>query len=709
MQHASVCEKTNLKEREYGPGEVAILRVPVPSAVAARVRVRYHVSQPQAVSYVACGWRGAEGFIHAKQRHLPTGVTFTQDITPEDLCIKLERGWSASLHPVAHFEVWVKFAERCTSALEMECEFFGPSAAEETLEASATELAEIHGLESRRLLCSQMLEFGDLAKFDDSVALADKMLKEHVMCLADGHVLDLLPNGDFVNGYESLTNTQRYLVHALFHVALLLVAYNRTGRHEYLFMARQHTARWLSANFDQQPADMKFSYYDHGTADRARVLLALRMLVEPLSINVSDLTRLDSAIEAHARLLSSWTFVSKHQRTFLHNHAVFQAISCILLGACAPSPTLGETCIQFGTQILCLQVCGLVNQEGISIENSTAYHLGLHRVLTNALTLLLRSGVALPPEVANLKARIDLMPAFLERVCFSGRRMPAVGDSKYSLSVPQRRWAARRNSIVLNRVLEMFPLAGYASVVDDVGDGREMSLLVVASSLSDTHKHDDDLSLSIASSDGIQWIADPGYHSYDESPLSLLARSSISHNAPVVVGAEYKRGVGNSRIRGKSTDQLVLVAGEHRNYPRARLVRVLVWSRLHRMLVVQDQLTGSYEAGALIAWTLGDEVSVQLLDEFGGAPHRSYRLRHAAGKDGPVVTAVDYPAKPDDEGKLFPPEGVVGAARIIGEIKSGGLGTTFTTVFSWGASAPDPDVVSELLSQAKAEALLNDT
>ena len=701
MSNTKTCGLTSenriqtMENDNWKAGDVAILKARHPVLEgSSRLKVTYRLDGDMAIQYVALGWRTGGRFHHCKHIHVSCPGEYCVILHPDDLVMKLEMGWTHITETCEYFELWCKFSDQSSGQIQISSIEIIPFGSEDLSIPD----------EDVNKFCYDMLTLSGLSKYEKASELADQMVKTSALSLGPYDTIILTESGGFVNGYEALSNSHKYMYHALGHVRIFLVAFHRTGRHEFLFQARQHTNDWMTRNFDIAPEDLKYSYYDHGAAERLGVLCALWAVLRNTGASVTDTKRLQNCMIAHARLLASWPFAGRHQPIFIHNHVVFQAIFCIMASLVAKDHPESQIWLDYGSELLALQMDGLLSSEHISIENSTGYHLGLHRILENSISLLFYVTRELPPALLTIRDNIGLMGAFIERVRYSGHNMPAIGDTKYTLNRSLKNIPpSRRKQLHYNQILEVFTDAGYASIKDDIEGVGEVSIVMVASALSQTHKHDDDLSISVATNTGIEWIADPGFHQYDESEPSLYARSVHAHNALFVLGELYTRDNGLCSIVDTSAAGKIAVTACHQHYDGIEIERRLEWAPEFQTLIIEDTAVGDFTDGHLLELNLilGDDVIASAIN------NREWQLSHASGHSGPRVVFLNHDGSMSFDARLFLQNRIISTMRLHTSSKASGKIERFQVLVTW-SDLQLSDLCQYILPKSLTEKELND-
>jgi hypothetical protein len=683
--------------KTWDAGAVEILKWQNPLLTSSnRIRLQFRFEYEGVLSYIAIGWRLPSGFIHAKQKHVPHHKLFAYDLKPDDLSVLMESSWQVPKEQPNSIEIWIKFKEKTKGELVL--------LSADVVDELPTKNCLFEFDSELDKFVSDVLVSGALKHFNHSVELADQMLNDQVLYLAPDESVDLTPTGDFVQSYEALSNTHRYMYHSLGHVRIFLAAYDRTGCNEYLTMARLWTERWYRANYFDQPADLKYAYYDHGVAERSMVLLRLLSLLTKARSSYGERVVIAEIAYSHTRLLTSWAFVSRHQPFYLHNHAIFQAIAG-LLGALVFSH-LDESAewLTYSANLLHDQATGLLTSEGISVENSSGYHIGLQRILTNVIAALRPHILKLPEQVSEVLKLTEGMEGFSSRLAYSIDHRSAFGDTKYTKNRPLKYPPEPRRAKLSDPArLVLYQEAGYASLIDTLEDGREMTLTAIASNLTHTHKHDDDLSFSIGTSDGIEWIADPGFHLYDDSQLSNFAKSVEAHNAPILHGLEYKRSLGVVSISKTNCSEAQLgFSATHPHYERATITREWSWAVDAKVLLIRDTIQAHGQTFVRqplsLTYTLGDGV-VPAAQRDG-----SWALSYpSVNMSGPTIWMSGSNLSADKDGRLFPPNDVLDTQRLSMAQEISSDTVELVTLIYWDKKSDPRELLATMMPEAISE------
>jgi len=217
---------------------------------------------------------------------------------------------------------------------------------------------------------------------------------------------------------------------------------------------------------------------------------------------------------------------------------------------------------------------------------------------------------------------------------YPGGRIPAIGDSPREANSAAA--AKRARAVQVEPAFAWFREAGYA-VARGHHDGVAFQWVMTASSLTETHKHPDHLSM-VLFFDGLEWLVDPSYysHQYDE-PVTQYLRGDAAHNALVVKGARYSIEPSLAELSARQAGSEFWVVGEHRAYSERRIKR-WVHGRLDELrLEVQDECATEVSSECELRLHFGETVEVERRDA-GAVVLRSalskYRLRISSSSLG---------------------------------------------------------------------------
>lgn len=322
--------------------------------------------------------------------------------------------------------------------------------------------------------------------------------------------------------------------HALQSVAMLLVSYRKQNKLAHLFSARELVAQWLESSFFNVDDDQKYTWYDHGVAERTLVFIELWQAGIEHQFDYRFMARLTYALVKHAELLQSETFYAFHQPYRYHNHAWFQDIALVAAGIGMSHFAGAGRWVETGLERLYDQLKHLIHREAgyaVFVENSIGYHQGVQRLISFAGELETLAGKG--QELTSVAEELDAWSTLLT---YSEQRTPAQGDTfrqpnpaaKTDWQLPEY-WKPQK--VVL-------PQAGYA-IQKGGKPNRPWMFGLLATNLNATHKHEDDLSFFLWL-DGIEWLVDPSFmsHEYNEATPAYL-RSAKAHNMLAVSGVAY--------------------------------------------------------------------------------------------------------------------------------------------------------------------------
>lgn len=424
--------------------------------------------------------------------------------------------------------------------------------------------------------------------------------------------------------------TYRYLWHAM-QPAVTLILYGAKRRNfGALCAARDFVSRWLEASFFTPDRDPKYAWYDHGTAERLLAFILMYDIGKQYGFDYRFLSRLALAIVKHAQLLESETFYASDQNVRYHNHAWFQDLALIATALAFSHTPCSERWLNRGLQRLSRQFAELIVRDhgyAIFVENSIGYHRGVQSLVEFAADLVAMSGKA--SDIPRVAVELRDWSSYLR---YPDKRSPAHGDTYRRPNVLSGTTGSP--SPYREPHLLVLPKAGYA-VAKGNHENRPFMLCFFSTSLSETHKHEDNLSFTLFF-DGLEWLIDPSFYSHDyDDAIPRYLRSALAHNNVAIEGQPYLTEPGRSRVTGSSKEGGFVIEGEHRAYDGYTVARRLA-GRLDCLELsgadsIRSEERSSCRAEAYLLFHTGEGVSAvtQGAEAFLVHPASSFQLRIA--------------------------------------------------------------------------------
>lgn len=400
--------------------------------------------------------------------------------------------------------------------------------------------------------------------------------------------------------------TYRYLWHAMHPALSLMVSGRESGNPGPIFAARDYVSSWLERSFFTPDADIKFTWYDHGTAERLLALLLMHELGRQYAFDGRFMTRLRLAILRHGQLLESEAFYASHQASRYHNHAWFQDMALIAAAQIMDDFPCTTRWLQRGVDRLSDQLDKLIVRDhgyAIFVENSIGYHQGVQRLVEFAGELVSLSGSA--SEIGQVAQELVAWSGCLR---YPDGRAPSQGDTF-------RRPNAQVESLFRGRPYALpeclvLPKAGYA-IIKANHEQIPFMLCVFATSLCKTHKHEDNLSITLFF-DGIEWLIDPSFYSHEYTqPVPAHLRSAWGHTNLILADIPYSIEPGCAWLDGAATPAGYSVQGKHTAYDGFEVSRTIEGSLAELSFVVTDKFSpvlAVAHAQAHSVWQCGEDV-----------------------------------------------------------------------------------------------------
>ncbi|RIA56036.1 heparinase II/III-like protein [Dichotomicrobium thermohalophilum] len=510
-------------------------RAQVASGVGARIRLRGW----EYINYICIGYSWKEAFAHVKAAQPAIDRWFDFLVGHDDLAWGWHHDWA---HPedreIADIRLYIKGAPGARAYLdvgEMLLWQEDRAALPDWLDRDQPVPEKVvHAIEAYERKC-----------FRSYTAQAQEFLETGKCPLYGETMLDWPATATLPPGLTD-TGTYQYSWHALHAATMLMLRAHDSGETGPLFAAREFVAGWIERSYFRPDPNLKYAWYDHGTAERCLAMVQLYAVGQQHGFDQRFMARLRRIIFRHAQLLASEVFYAGHQPTRYHNHAWFQDLALLAVTLAFPSWPCSQGWGDTALSRLEDQFAKLIQRDNgyaVFVENSIGYHHGVQRILEFAGNLAMLSGRDTPiPAIA------EELRTFSEFFRYPDpRHALSQGDT---FRLPNQNTANPRGQIPYGRrEVTVLPEAGYAIVKAD-HENRPFMLTMLATSLSKTHKHEDNLALTLYF-DGVEWLIDPSFHSHEyTAPIPAYLRSAAAHNCVFVPDLPYALEPGLAWLEG---------------------------------------------------------------------------------------------------------------------------------------------------------------
>lgn len=582
------------------------------------------------IDYIALGVMTGREFKHIKINHIRQNIETLIEVSLHGLAYKIQNGFFLPVTlPCDSIRIFIKgMPAKETAALSIfDAVVFNEGEKEDfrlTFEDKNYPFSQFKS--AFKDYRSQMVAISDLRKalldYDKRVFPDFKKSAEFYL---EGNGLSLAKYADIsVPIIESLinviqdNNTLRYSYHALNHINSLLMLFECTHDDTALYSARELLSVWESANFSSNaPEDARYTWYDHGTAERLLVMVRFWSIGIDKKFDTRFMGRLLYMIKQHADLLANESFYARNQNYRYHNHGLFQDIALLATSLAFPFITVSSVWQVRSLERIKDQFDHLIiHENGTAIlkENSPGYHDGTIRIVAfvNELLRCSDNNDALIFFV-DLEAK---MLAFSKLMHYPGGRQPAIGDT-FRI---ENSASTREKSLVgiIQDGFYSYPNAGYI-----IAKGHEKEAFwqftMVGSSLTKTHKHEDNLSFTLFF-DGIEWFTDPSFFSHQYTDIfPAYFRSAKAHNAVVIDNIAYSIETDITDLSTSYVDNRFHIVGKHNAYEGIEIKRSVVGTLSELHLEFNDEVVCSaglshHDIVSTTYWHLGESVGAQKID-----------------------------------------------------------------------------------------------
>lgn len=281
--------------------------------------------------------------------------------------------------------------------------------------------------------------------------------------------------------------------------------------------------------FKLTPIEDDFPWHDHATAMRLDRLS--RMALQLPDCKYTELAA------RHAELLIQEHFYSKNT-----NHGFDQSVSLVLASLGFPEHKQAIQWCEVGIARLRGEIEFAFTSEGVHVENSPAYHMGMISNMVRARAVLKAVGA----DTEGFEGVFDKALCYLAWITRPDRAVAYLGDSvTYRPSVPSGladlpsaslvQWVATGGAEGVSPQTRsiIYAQSGYAIYRSSWENWPGHTHIVMKCGfLSAYHRHDDDLNVLVHAY-GEDWFIDSGLYNHNHAdPVRVYMRSSLAHNVP---------------------------------------------------------------------------------------------------------------------------------------------------------------------------------
>ncbi len=538
----------------------------------------------------------------------------------------------------------------------------------------------------------------------DAVEIGDEIALRHFYRIQHHPGVQLAAE---LNWTEDPFNDRNWQIwfHSLTPVSYLVQAYEKSNQALHLDRAKAIVESWIAAHIDGA-REHPMTWHDHAIALRVLVLLEFAEVWRRSGgADIEFARRLLATLHGHGRLLLEPAIYRA-----AHNHGIEQDRALLSLAMLVPQWPESDAWRQLAWSRLLEQIRAGITPEGAHVEHSPEYEGLVFLMLAQTRDFLVAHG----RPFVELGHAVDSLQ---RKIAFSLRpdgTWPPVGDSVARRSEELLEYLRSRGDIGAEALYALtsgaegaaptsshlvLPGSGCAVFRERWERARQSGALhcyFTAAFHSRTHKHHDDLSLSVHAF-GREVLTDAGRYSYNyDDPHRRYCESVHGHNVVIVDGSDTdlrRTNVGKSGMTASfSGKRVVGVDAVHYLYQGVESRRLLLYFPPN-ILIVFDRLASDHPISALqqflfapewVPTPIGEEgralraaqsevvggPSVQMVQLFGGAD----RMSVVRGQGEPFIGWVSR-----SHGSIEPCSAVhTGAA---------GAGVVFVTAFVFEPNA----------------------
>ncbi|MFD0961827.1 heparinase II/III domain-containing protein [Paenibacillus chungangensis] len=412
-------------------------------------------------------------------------------------------------------------------------------------------------------------------------------------------------------------NTYSLYLHTLRPVYYLVKAYEITNNDKYLQTANLMVESWV--DYDQTTTNKnRYTWYDHSVSERTENILYFAVVLRQTN---PQNTNLDDLIEKHAEWLKNdKNYVSKH------NHGIFEDGALIKAGYYLNN----KEYINHAIDRIDSQLKYAFPNKYVHIENSFGYHMGIMSYLSNMISFLKNVQDDYVTEATNyLNGAIE----FLIYAHKPNLTVPLTGDTlgllknegkiknNYGNKNLEYVQTQGKSGEMPKDLTKIFLRDGYVIFREhwnNVNFDQSTWLMFKSGFQSSTHKHPDDLSLSLYSK-GHDIFIDPGMYNYMVgNNIHDFMNNATAHNIVNVANHSYTISMFNSRKTGiHSFSRLPgyqRVTGYNNIYPNVSIDRSIAYINGNHFIIIDDIQSNNINTYTQ-TFHLSNEVEIQQLNK----------------------------------------------------------------------------------------------
>ena len=346
---------------------------------------------------------------------------------------------------------------------------------------------------------------------------------------------------------------QRLMIASLIPTAILLRAYDLTGREEFFDTARN---RLLSFAAHERSTVIPRGYLrnDHATSARAGVLALFWKSYRAHSSYDPDAAQI--LLEMVCR---TGQFLSKpsHFR-YQSNHGIMQNIALLQVSLAFPGIPESDHVAELAVTRLQDQMGFYINDEGVVLEHSAGYQAEGMKLLATIFRYLVLLDEPVP---ADWQAKYKKGMEFLSSLRRPDNSLPLIGDTQIGSEDYPPEDVELPDAVGVRRQpptpFGLYPAAGYALRWGGLSrwpDSLGLSQTCIAWSYYPGHGHKqaDEMNVRVWA-DGCDWWSSAGYWPYD-TPGETMSRSWSTSNAPHLVSENVPDPINGNFFSDRSTE-----------------------------------------------------------------------------------------------------------------------------------------------------------
>ena len=436
---------------------------------------------------------------------------------------------------------------------------------------------------------------------DGTLKKADGILINDFFLMNSLEVISFGKTIDWNYNHPNSANTYRLYIQCLNVISHLCDAYIQTKDKKYLYKAYSILLDWILFIKTDQERN-RFKWVDHSVANRVmNIIYFYNLAKDEIDINDSIIVEI---------LIEHGSFLEDDKNYVQNNHGIMVDRSIMLLSIFMEGYSRSKHWFQKGKLRISNAVYRDFSAGGVHLENSPSYHLMTRKMFKQVEEFLKKNNLTLGKEI---RQKLLQSNDYLKYIVKPDQEIPIIGDSTKGKVT----WMKKSYE-------SFFDQQAGISILQSKGEGlnggESTWLSFISGYGSKTHKHRDDLSISLFYN-GSDILVDSGRYNYDSKDrirqyfLSPQAHSTISISDKDYVIEEPFKNRNKIKTTTFMSNQIYdFVKGINYAYEASKLSRSVVFFKPD-IIVIHDKIMNEMEEEVQQIFNLSPKAEIHTVNK----------------------------------------------------------------------------------------------